>query len=264
MSGRFSKVARNRRSAASFASSEPGSVMTANCSGRPLRAQNVSRWLRVSMVEPDFDDARKRVASSGHSWLMRATAAGSVVSSTRSSARPPEGGKVRARTSGKRLEPPMPMTTTWVRPSAAAVVANVSSRSRSARISGATSSHPSRSATSVGSSCQTVWSRAQIRSTHLSVDETGHRGLDRSQQWSELFHGGFLSRCGGADAGRGGDDVRGGRRRPPRRWRRSPRRRGPDRGTRPRRRPARGRPRERGARGRRRRTAASSVARASA
>ena len=97
-------------------------MTTANCSGRPMRAQNVSRWLRVSMVEPDFDDARNSVASSGHSWPMRATAAGSVVSSTRSSGRPPDGGKVRARTSGKRLEPPMPMTTTWVRPSAAAVV----------------------------------------------------------------------------------------------------------------------------------------------
>ena len=41
----------------------------------------------------------------------------------------------------------------------------------------------------MGSSCQSVWSRAQIRSSDLSVDETGHRGLYRSQQWSELFHG---------------------------------------------------------------------------
>ena len=67
MSGRFSKVAANPRSAASAARSLPGSVMTAKRAGSGWRSHAQARWLRVSSVEPDLDAATCRVRSGGSS-----------------------------------------------------------------------------------------------------------------------------------------------------------------------------------------------------
>ena len=80
MSVRFSKISRYVRSRARSPSADPGSVTTTNCSGRPMRSQKNSRWLRVSTVPPDFDDATNSVCSAGVWATTRATAAGSVLS----------------------------------------------------------------------------------------------------------------------------------------------------------------------------------------
>jgi hypothetical protein len=113
MSARFSNTSRNDRPRARPASSEPGSVITANGPSPPARHHAHSRWLRVSMVEPDLEAATCRVRSGGHASATRATAAGCVESSTTRRGRPGCGPKVLASTSGNRLEPPMPMSTTW-------------------------------------------------------------------------------------------------------------------------------------------------------
>ena len=83
MSGRFSNTSAKPRSPRQLAELGPG-VGDRRRSGRRRRpaAQAHSRWLRVSIVEPDFDDARCSVRSGGHASPMRAIAAGSVVSST--------------------------------------------------------------------------------------------------------------------------------------------------------------------------------------
>ena len=67
MSGGFSNVAAKPRSAASAASSLPGSVITAKRAGSGWRSQAQARWLRVSSVEPDLDAATSSVRSGGSS-----------------------------------------------------------------------------------------------------------------------------------------------------------------------------------------------------
>src|SRR5829696_1368107 len=166
MSGRFSQTAAKARSRASAPSSLPGSVMTAKRAGSGWRSQAQARWLRVSNVEPDLDAATCSVRSGDSSAARRAIAAGSVVSRT-CSAGPAPGATPWASTSGKRLEPPMPMTSTWSTP-AATRLAILLSASRPVTMSGTTVSQPRRSATSVGSSRQRVWSADQALETALS------------------------------------------------------------------------------------------------
>ena len=99
-----------------------------------------------------------------------APASGSVESSTCSRSAPSAGGLERRNTSGARLEPPMPSSTTSVMPSVAR------RRRRSARISSRSSSslsaivsQPSRSSSSgVPAGAQSVPSRRQIRRTTSS------------------------------------------------------------------------------------------------
>ena len=94
---------RRARARASPAAS-PGSVMTRNDSALfRLRSQRWSKWQRVSTVVPDFDEMTK----SASSISSRRSAAGCVVSSTSSGAP-----ASRPITSGARLDPPIPQTTT--------------------------------------------------------------------------------------------------------------------------------------------------------
>ena len=166
MSARFSNTSRKRRSRPSVASSVPGSVMARKRRpSPPVRSQKWASWLLVSMVDPDLEAATNRHLARSSSASTRAMAAGSVVSSTRRSRWPGAAPKVCHSTSGKRLEPPIPMMTTWSRPSAAAAPASSSSSPRRPCTSATTGSHPSRSATSVGSSCQRVWSALRMRAT---------------------------------------------------------------------------------------------------
>ena len=144
----------------------PGSVTTAKCAGvadalpETWRGGCGSRWW-----SPTSTRRRTACVSGGSSCPTRATAAGSVVSSTCSRRPWLRVGNDRASTSGNRLEPPMPMTTHVVDALGQPARADEPRRSARPAISPATSSQPSRSAISVGSSCQSVWSRAQRRRT---------------------------------------------------------------------------------------------------
>ncbi len=81
--GSPAKTARKPRSCARSSSSEPGSVIAANCAPRPpVRSQKYSRWERVSIVEPDFEEARKSVCSRSTVRSSRRIASGCVVSRT--------------------------------------------------------------------------------------------------------------------------------------------------------------------------------------
>ena len=91
-------------------------------------------------------------------------AAGSVRSSTCSAGAPVLVALLRATTSGKRLEPPIPASSTWSTP-AASTLHRAAVDSSPADMSATTDSQPRRSAISVGSSRQSVWSCAQVRAT---------------------------------------------------------------------------------------------------
>ena len=117
----------------------PGSVIAANWRPRPpVRSQKYSRCERVSIVEPDFDEARKSVCSRSTSRSSRRIASGWVVSRTWNEPAP----NVRRSTSGASDEPPMPSRTTSSNCSVAAP-AKAFSSSRWSRIRETTSSQPS-------------------------------------------------------------------------------------------------------------------------
>src|SRR6185312_11722777 len=174
MVGSPAKTARKPRFRASDSSSEPGSVMAANASARPpVQCQKKSRWHRVSSVVPDFEEARNSVRAGSRESAARRMAAGCVVSRTcRCSL-----SNVRRRTSGARLEPPMPRSTTksnW--PTVPA--ANSSSSATRWRILSGSSSQPSQRFSS--RPVQSVESRAQRRSTS-SAGASEAKGLRRDE-----------------------------------------------------------------------------------
>ncbi len=117
------------------------------------------------MVLPDLDDTTTKTPPWSRRSRTRPTAAGSVVSSTLTGIPPACGPRAFWSTSGKRLDPPIPESTTSVKPSATAASAKAVSSASAAIISSMTCIHPRRSATSVGSSCQTVWSPTHMRGT---------------------------------------------------------------------------------------------------
>ena len=88
---------------------------------------------------------------------------------------------MRASTSGKRLEPPMPITSTCSMPSTRASQRLVSA-GRSARTSSITGIHPSRSASSVGSSRQSVWSPSNRRADRVAVEQVLSDGRGRRRR----------------------------------------------------------------------------------
>ena len=113
MSGRFRNVRRKPRSSARAASFEPGSVIaTKREPSRPVAWKKYSSITSGSSVEPDFEAITNSEPSTGTAC----TASGSVVSSTCS--RPPNASPS---TSGARLEPPMPHSTTRSKPRIASV-----------------------------------------------------------------------------------------------------------------------------------------------
>src|SRR5215213_9285311 len=159
MVGSPAKTARKPRLRASDSRSEPGSVTAAKDWARlPAQSQKKSRWQRVSSVVPDFEETTKSVRAGSSAPAARRMAAGCVVSRTcRWSL-----SNVRRRTSGARLDPPMPRRTTesnWPNPTAA----NSSSSVTRWRIRSGSSSQPSQRFSS--RPVQSVASRAQRRST---------------------------------------------------------------------------------------------------
>ncbi len=81
----------------------------------------------TSAVVPDFDETTKSVVRGSNRAPAAATVPGSVVSRTSSSRPPGPVGKVRAKTSGARLDPPIPRTTALVSPTSRTEAANASS-----------------------------------------------------------------------------------------------------------------------------------------
>jgi hypothetical protein len=103
-----------------------------------VRSQKYSRCERVSIVEPDFEEAMNRVRSRSRSPSRRLIAAGCVVSSTRKES----AANARRSTSGASEEPPIPSRTNASNCSIAASAKAFSSWMRG-RTRLTTSSHPS-------------------------------------------------------------------------------------------------------------------------
>ena len=117
------------------------------------------------MVAPDLDETRKRVRVASIVSATVMMREGRVESRTIRSGNPSRPAKHWRMTSGPRLLPPMPSKTTCSMPSSRTSSANAVRSSTSPSIEEATSSQPRRSAISVGSSDQRVWSLDQIRAT---------------------------------------------------------------------------------------------------
>src|SRR5437660_12782535 len=123
MSGGLGKIQRKSCSLASFSNPEPESVMAANCQPAPLPdplpcreretcSQKYPKCDSVSVVSPDLDATMK-----SELWILifertPRIVAGSVVSRTCSLGWPLTAPNVFRRTSGQRLEPPIPSRTT--------------------------------------------------------------------------------------------------------------------------------------------------------
>ena len=114
-------------------------MIAANCAPRPpVRSQKYSRCERVSIVEPDFEEARKSVCSRSTLRSSRRIASGWVVSRTWNDST----SNVRRSTSGASEEPPMPSRTqSWNCSVAASAKAFSSSTWARTRVT--TSSQPS-------------------------------------------------------------------------------------------------------------------------
>ena len=120
---------------------------------------------RVKPVIPDFDDTRNNVRAGSIASVTDCTQVGTVESSTISSGYPAAPPRIRRSTSGPRLLPPMPNSTTCRTPDSRTCLEKVSSSGRWPDVRSITSSQPSLSANSVGSAFQTVWSLRNMRET---------------------------------------------------------------------------------------------------
>jgi hypothetical protein len=154
---------------ATYSSFEPGSVIAMNRSpALPGPTTSFTRSKKCclkmfgSSVVPDFDDTMNKVRPRSTRASHARTCAGSVESSTESSAQPGTFPKVMRRTSGHRLEPPIPRSRMWVKPARRTSSAMRSRLSIRRSCSSTTSSHPSQLASSAP--VQRVASRAQNRS----------------------------------------------------------------------------------------------------
>ena len=96
------------------------------------------------MVPPDFEETRKSVCRGSCAAVTARTAAGDVLSSTVSSRNLGATPSMRRMTSGARLDPPMPRSTAWVKPSALTSATKASSAATSPRMPAGRSSQPRR------------------------------------------------------------------------------------------------------------------------
>ncbi len=176
MSGLPWKMRRKPRSVATRSMLEPGSVTaTKRAPSSPVAAQKCASSAFGSTVEPDFELTTKSEPSTGTAR----TASGSVVSTTTSS-RSATAAPTVPRTSGARLEPPIPQSTMRSYGSAAARAQAASSSTCSA-ISSSTGSQPSQrpiSAAVAGSSDQRLPSPAKQARRRLAADELAQRVAD--------------------------------------------------------------------------------------
>ena len=167
MSGSFSNTRRKPCSAPSFASEVPGSVTATKCEPSPCSEWKYLNCDIVSIVPPDFDETMNSVVPRSRASRTARISSGCVESSTcrRTAPSPNE----RRKTSGPRLEPPMPSSTASVMPASRTSAANARRSSASADSRSAMSSQPSRSVSSgVPSGAHRVPSRSQRRRTTCS------------------------------------------------------------------------------------------------
>ena len=148
MSGSFSNTRRKPCSAPSFASEVPGSVTATKCEPSPCSEWKYLNCDIVSIVPPDFDETMNSVVPRSSASRTARISSGCVESSTcrRTLPSPNE----RRKTSGPRLEPPMPSSTASVMPASRTSAANARRSSASADSRSAMSSQPSRSVSSGG------------------------------------------------------------------------------------------------------------------
>ena len=123
MLGRPWKMCRNLSPRATCSIFEPGSVTAMKrdpaCSAPTTcfaRSKKYCLKILGSSVLPDLLDTRNSVLARSTFCSIALICAGSVESSTCSSGRPAIVPKVIFRTSGHRLEPPMPSSNTWEKP----------------------------------------------------------------------------------------------------------------------------------------------------
>ena len=170
------KTSRKPSALARRASSVPSSVIATKWSAQ--RGTDDSRRARKcaasefgSIVVPDLLASRYNVCSGGVAAAR--TAAGSVESSMCSAGHPGATPITARRTSGARLEPPMPSSTTCVKPSRRTPEANVRSRSSESAINAGELSQPRRLAIFcwvAGSSLQSDGSRRHKAAAAASTD----------------------------------------------------------------------------------------------
>ena len=120
---------------------------------------------KVSTVPPDLVETMKSVRFRSRRSARARTAPGSVLSRTARSRKPSALPKTLRKTSGARLEPPIPSRRAKLKPSARTPSTNSSISASCSRISSGLSSQPRRLAISSGSGFQRVWSFRRIRST---------------------------------------------------------------------------------------------------
>ena len=111
------KICAKPRAVAVFSSDEPGSVTATKRSAAfaPARTKKYSISALGSVVPPDLLETMNSVLSRLIDASVRCTCAGSVESTMRRFGKPSACPKVSASTSGPRLDPPMPRTTTSVK-----------------------------------------------------------------------------------------------------------------------------------------------------
>ena len=147
------------RSAARLArrsSEEPGSVTATKCSPAfslprtaPTRSKKYSMKMLGSSVLPDLEETINSVLPRSTARSIALICAGSVLSSMWKRGQPDCGPKAAPKTSGPRLEPPMPSRTTLVKPRCFISSAKLCSRSTSASSSSTMVSQPSHLSSSV-------------------------------------------------------------------------------------------------------------------
>ena len=150
MSAGFRNTRRIPSSRASRSNAEPWSVIAVKRrpgSGTPAssrRARKYRYWESVSIVRPDLLETRKNVRSSRCVVSAVRMDPGSVESRTSRVGAPGDGAITSARTSGARLEPPIPRSSTRVNPSDRISVANAVSSPILSWSHRGESSHPRR------------------------------------------------------------------------------------------------------------------------
>ena len=202
--------------------SVPGSVMaTKRLPAWPPRRLRVRsrKWARSaagSMVVPDLDATMKSVRRRSISRSSERICAGTVESRTWSTGWPGTRPKVRAKTSGQRLEPPMPSTTAWAKPARRTSSETLPNSSRRARCCSTSRSQPTQRSSSLP--VQRVESPRQRRAifspaTHSATVPFTSRASDGGSVslWGPT--GGCRGRGFGAGAGAAGGEpgaLRGG------------------------------------------------------
>ena len=149
MSEAFIKVFKKPFSTASFSSELPLSVMAMKClpgssTAFSMCAQKKLNMALGSTVEPDLLDTMNRVVAMSRLSSVFSITSGSVVSSTVREGWPSALGNILLKTSGQRLDPPMPRSTTSFMPAACTSLAKSLISSIRPSMSGTQRSHPRR------------------------------------------------------------------------------------------------------------------------